>query len=637
MNQFDVAILAGGKGTRLRERAGNVPKPLVPVGGRPLLLHQLELCRRSGFNRVLLLVHHLYEQIQQLLGDGTALGLEIGYHVETQARGTAGALRDALHLLAPRFLVLYGDTFLDVDLRSLWRSHERSGAAGTLFLHPNDHPEDSDLVELGSDGRVTAIHPYPHPPGAVYRNLVNAALYVFENGTLEAYASATAPSDIARHMFPAMLADQVTLHGYVSAEYIKDMGTPARLDKVECDIASGLVDRLSLRRKRHAVFMDRDGTINREVGHLKRADDIELLPNAASAIRALNRQGLLAVVVTNQPVVARGDVTEAQLQHIHAKLEWMLGQEGAYLDGIYACPHHPDSGFAGEVAALKIDCRCRKPETALVDAACAQMAIDPRASWFVGDTTTDVECGRRAGLRTIVLQTGHAGRDGKFPVRADYEAPDLQAAVHWIIRGRVHLGAQLAACVGKAASSRLIVIGGLARSGKSSAAQVLKEELSHRGHPAHVISLDGWLLPATARSEGAGVLSRYSITQALESLLPLAGARTAGRLAIPRYDRLKRMPVEPATTVCIGPDDILIVEGVPALLIEELRAASGLRLYVEVKELEREQRLRADYVGRGVSPLDIDRMLSSRETDEVPVVRASAAHAHYVIQSGSPS
>ena len=430
---FQVAILAGGAGTRLRSRSGGLPKPMVSVCGKPLLQHQIELCRRHGFLEILLLLHFRSEAVTEYFGDGSAFGVRLGFEIESTARGTAGALRDALPRLAPRFLVLYGDTFVDVDLRRFWQAHERIGADATLVLHPNDHPQDSDLVALGSDGYVRELFAYPHPPGSHRRNLVNAALYAMQREGLDSFAPTEGQFDIAKHMFPAMLAAGRQLAGYVTPEYIKDAGTPERLDKVESDIASGVVERLSSRALRSAVFLDRDGTINQEVGHLWDSSQLALIDGAAEAIRRLNREGRLTVVITNQPVVARGEATEEQLDAIHARFETLLGEKGAYLDAIYFCPHHPESGFAGEVAALKINCTCRKPGTALIERACRDLAIDPSASWFVGDTSSDMEAGRRAGLRTVLVRTGHAGRDGKWPLSPDATMPDLSAAIDWIV------------------------------------------------------------------------------------------------------------------------------------------------------------------------------------------------------------
>ncbi len=632
---FEVAILAGGKGTRLKDRSGGLPKPLVPVLGKSVLQHQIERCRDSGFTRILLLVHHQHELITQELGDGSTFGLSLGYHVEAEARGTAGALRDALPQLAGRFLVLYGDTYFDVDLRRLWNAHGRAEADATLFLHPNDHPQDSDLVELDGKGRVRAIRPYPHPPGAHYRNLVNAALYVLEREGLAQFADAAAPSDIAKHLFPAMLAAGRHLHGYVSPEYIKDMGTPGRLDRVENDIRSGLVERLSGREPRAAVFIDRDGTLVREIGHLNRPEQIELLPGAAAAVRRLNRAGRLAIVATNQPVVARGEVSLEGLEAIHACMESGLGAEGAYLDGLYVCPHHPDRGFPGEVPALKIECDCRKPGTGLIDAACRDMGIDRGVSWMVGDTTADIETGRRSGLRTVLVRTGHAGSDDRRTLHADYEAIDLLSAVGWILQGRDAVARQLAPLLAAALSSRLVLLGGLARSGKSSVAQVLRELLHAAGARAHVVALDAWLQPPDRRPEGSGVLARYNSARAAEELVAVLDSAERQTLQASVYDRASRNVLRHRRQLSIGRDDIVLVEGVPALLIEALRRRADLALWVYAPEAERLARLRADYRGRGWPEPDIDAMLASRGNDESPQVNASATLAQHSIASGN--
>jgi histidinol-phosphate phosphatase family protein len=537
-----------------------------------------------------------------------------------------------------RFLVLYGDTYLDVDLRRLWQAHADGGADATLFLHPNDHPHDSDLVELGRDGRVRAIHPYPHPAGADRRNLVNAALYVMERDGLAEHVAAQGIVDIAKHMFPAMLAAGRPLQGHVTPEYIKDIGTPERLDKVERDIDAGVVERLSSRGPRSAVFLDRDGTINREVEHLRDASQVELLGGAASAIRRLNQAGRLAVVVTNQPVLARGDVTEEGLERIHARLDTLLGEGRAYLDGLYVCPHHPDRGFAGEVAALKVTCTCRKPEPGLIDEACRDLGIGRGDSWIVGDSSADIEAGRRAGLRTILVRTGHAGGDDKRALRPDYVMPDLPAAVDWILDGHRTLRRRVApvvvACMQEV---RLVLVGGLARAGKSAVAQGLKEGLAELGVTAHVLPLDAWLKPVELRSEGGGVLQRYDLRTASDVLVGAARSRVRVTLETPVYDRRRRAMHDHAVRHSIGPEDVLIVEGVPALLDASLAAAAQARVYVQAPEDERLARLHADYAWRGVAREDVDALMASRAADEHGDVAASSARAEFIISSGGPA
>jgi histidinol-phosphate phosphatase family protein len=413
------------------------------------------------------------------------------------------------------------------------------------------------------------------------------------------------------------------------------MGTPSRLDTVERDIASGLVERRSSRQLRPAVFIDRDGTLNHEVDHLMSADRFELLPGAIEGIHTLNRQGLLAVVVTNQPVIARGDVSWDELAAIHRRLEWTLGDGGAFVDAIYVCPHHPDRGFKGEVADLKIRCACRKPDTGLIDQACRDLGIDRQRSWFIGDTTSDVLCGQRAGVRTVLVESGYAGRDFKHNVVADYVAADMAAAARWVAHGHDAVARQLAAVVPIAAAGRLTLIGGLARAGKSSAAQVLKEALAACGRAAHVIALDAWLRPG--HSEGVGVLARYDIDAAVAAILSVVDASERRTLEVPTYDRLLRSPGAQRRQLSIGADDTIIVEGVPALLIEALRSRAAATVFVTSDEDDRIARLRALHAWRASTEEDVARILASRSKDETPIVLASAAHASFSVGAAAQS
>lgn len=423
------------------------------------------------------------------------------------------------------------------------------------------------------------------------------------------------------------------LYGYVSPEYIKDMGTPERLDKVERDIVTGLPERLSGRQLRSAVFLDRDGTINREVTHLKSPDQVELLPSAAEAIRRLNRSGTLAVVITNQPVVARGDVGVDDLGRIHARLESQLGAEGAFLDALYFCPHHPDKGFPGEVPELKGYCNCRKPEPGLIEKACHDLGIGRQDSWMVGDMTSDIEAGRRAGLKTILLRSGHGGSDAKYAVRPDYTAPDLANAIDWILGGHVDLTRQLAPiAIEISRSCRLVLIGGLARAGKSYSAQVLKELLHALGSKSHVISLDGWLKPKSERREGLGIQERYDLATA--SAVISSVVRSSSRIVLnePLYDRLARNTNKQQIEHSVGPNDVLIVEGVPALLIDDLRDLFGvIKIYVDVTRQTREIRLNQDYAWRGMLTEEQFATFASRELDEVLIVEQSRMLADFIV------
>jgi D-glycero-D-manno-heptose 1,7-bisphosphate phosphatase len=188
------------------------------------------------------------------------------------------------------------------------------------------------------------------------------------------------------------------------------MGTPERFEAVAKDFKAGIVQAKNLSHKQKAIFLDRDGTLNKYVGFLRKTDEMELLPGVAEAIRKINASGYLAIVITNQPVVARGEVTFEGLEEIHRKLETELGKEGAYIDALYYCPHHPDKGFEGERPEYKIDCDCRKPKPGLILQAAKDFNIDLSQSYMIGDNVTDVESGKNAGCKdSILVETNKQG------------------------------------------------------------------------------------------------------------------------------------------------------------------------------------------------------------------------------------
>jgi histidinol-phosphate phosphatase family protein len=631
----NVAILAGGMGSRLKSRIGHYPKPMTLINGKPLLEYQIQLCLEYGFIKIALLLHYQSQMIVDYFGDGSKFGVELSYVVEKEARGTAGALLDALHVMGDRFIVLYGDTYVDINLKSFWDFDSRRESAGTILLHPNDHPHDSDLMEVDDSGALIKVHSYPHSDGVDYPNLVNAALYILDKKILFHYIPCHHKADIAKDTFPALLAGGKRLYGYKTAEYIKDMGTPERLDKVNKDISEGLPEKLSGRNSRVAVFLDRDGTLNVEVNHLTSPDQLVLLDRASEAIRSINRAGMLAIGVTNQPVLARGDLTPQGLKKIHARLDRLLGEGGAYLDRMYVCPHHPDKGFPGEVPELKTECLCRKPQAGLFDLAVQELNISRRDSWMVGDTTSDILAGKRAGLRTILARTGYSGRDFKYDVEPDFVANDLAGAVEWILHGHADAVSKLMPLVSAATNARLILVGGPSRAGKSSIANVLAELLGLVGKKAHILPLDGWLKTAAERQEGGGVLGRYQLEVLIDHARKVASSPARFDIEYSQYDR-KLKQVQKSKKSSIGPSDIVIFEGVPALLDKRLLDLANLSIHVDVDDVLRMKRLQEEYLWREERQGDFMKKIMSREIDEVLLIRSAADKADYQINFSEP-
>ena len=398
-----VVIMSGGRGTRISELFPDIPKPLIPICGKPVLEHEIECLRGQGFTDIILTVSHMAEKIIEYFGDGERLGVHIDYFVEDKPLGNAGALFRLRDNLTEDFLLLNADSVFNIDFNRFVAFHKEHNALATLFTHPNDHPYDSGLIIADEDKSVQKWVAKEDERPEFYKNRVNAGLHIISPKLLE--NDINLPKiDLDRHILKP-LAGTGKMFCYDSPEYVKDMGTPERFEAVTRDFESGKVFARNLRNKQKAIFLDRDGTINKYVGFLRNIDDFELLPTVAEAIKQINKSGYLAIVVTNQPVIARGEVTFAELDEIHNKMETLLGRDGAYLDGIYFCPHHPDSGFEGEVKELKFDCNCRKPKPGMLLQAAKDFNIDLEQSYMIGDGEHDRGAGEAAGCKTKTIPT----------------------------------------------------------------------------------------------------------------------------------------------------------------------------------------------------------------------------------------
>ena len=427
-----LVIIAGGKGTRLGLK--EIPKPMVVINGKPLLEHQVDLAKRYGITDIYMLSGHLSNVIIDYFGDGSKFGVKIKHVIEDKPLSTAGAVKQLENVLDDRFMVFYGDTIMDIDLENFIAfDSENAESIGSILVHPNDHPYDSDLIELNETNRVTAFLSKPHKSEVFYSNMVNAALYILSPKVFD-YITIDEASDFGKHIFPELIKTE-NLYAYKTTEYIKDMGTPDRFTKVENDIVSGKVAKLNRSKKQKAVFLDRDGVINKEVDQLRYIDDFELLDGVVDAIKSLNKSNYIVIVITNQPVIAKGFITVNELDTIHKKMDTLLGNEGAFLDDLFYCPHHPETGFEGEVKALKIKCDCRKPNSGMLLKAAKEYNIDLKESWFIGDRYTDIMAGKSASTNTILLKTGHAGNDKQnfIDLKPDYVFNSLNEAVNHIL------------------------------------------------------------------------------------------------------------------------------------------------------------------------------------------------------------
>lgn len=415
-------IMAGGRGTRISSVASDIPKPMIKIEGKPVLEHELECLRDQGFTDIILTVSHLGSIIMDYFGDGSGIspatgkpfGVHIEYYFEKEPLGNAGALFKIKDKLDSDFLLLNADAVFDVDFNRFVAFHNQHGGLVTLFTHPNSHPYDSGLIIADKKYSVEQWLAKEDDRPKYYRNRVNAGLHVInplilDQSGIDADKVGTLDDngkpikvDLDRQLLKP-LAGTGKMFCYDSPEYVKDMGTPERYYSVCEDYKAGRVSGKNLKNKQKAIFLDRDGTINKYVGFLRDIDEFELLDGVADAIQEINASGYLAIVSTNQPVIARGEVSFDELEMIHNKMETLLGQKGAYLDAIYFCPHHPHKGYEGERPELKFDCECRKPKPGMLLKAAQEFNIDLAQSWMIGDGENDIKTGMNAGCKTALI------------------------------------------------------------------------------------------------------------------------------------------------------------------------------------------------------------------------------------------
>lgn len=434
-----VVIMAGGKGTRISSVASDIPKPMIKIEGKPVLEHEVECLRDQGFTDIIITVSHLGDVIIDYFGDGSGIspitkrpfGVHIEYYFENEPLGNAGALFKIKDKLTSDFLLLNADAVFDVDFNRFVAFHRKHGGLVTLFTHPNSHPYDSGLIIADKSGVVNQWLAKEDVRPKYYQNRVNAGLHVIAPAVLE-------QSDIVAEKVGVMdengkpvkvdldrqllkpLAGTGKMFCYDSPEYVKDMGTPERYYSVCDDYKAGRVSGKNLKNKQKAIFLDRDGTINKYVGFLRNINQFELIDGVSEAIKKINASGYLAIVVTNQPVIARGEVSFEELEEIHRKMETLLGEKGAYLDSIYYCPHHPHKGYEGERPELKIDCKCRKPKPGMLVKAAQDFNIDLSQSWMVGDGENDIKAGQNAGCRTALIGIESYGQTATVATLNDF-------------------------------------------------------------------------------------------------------------------------------------------------------------------------------------------------------------------------
>lgn len=399
-----IVIMAGGKGTRISSIRCDIPKPMIDLNGKPVLQHQIEFFEKNGYNDFIIVIGHLGNKIIDYFGNGNKYNVNIKYFFEDVPLGTAGALKKIKDDLSDDFLLVNGDIIFDIDLERLIDFHKKKNALATIVTHPNSHPYDSSLIFIDDDSCVVKWLVKEDNRENIYGNRVNAGIHLLSSDIIDFIDKIDKEKiDLDRDVLKEIVSLN-KLYSYDTPEYIHDMGTPDRYARVCEDLKNELPKKKNLKKRQKAIFLDRDGTINKYKGFINKADDIELITGVSEAIKKINSSEYLTIVITNQPVIARGECTIEELNNIHEKLKYLLGLDGAYIDDIFYCPHHPDIGFDGEVKELKIKCTCRKPNNGLLLEASYKYNIDLQHSYMIGDSYIDIQAGQKSGTKNILLE-----------------------------------------------------------------------------------------------------------------------------------------------------------------------------------------------------------------------------------------
>jgi len=375
------AVLVGGLGTRLGALTATVPKPMLPVAGRPFLAWVLREVMRYGVTDILLLTGHLSNVVSEGLDSlrrSLPRSVTITISQEPSPAGTGGALHHARHHLHDRFLLLNGDSVLDCDLPAALAAQDGPGVLGRLMLRDVDDAARYGVVRMDGD-RVAA---FQERGAAGQPGTINGGIYLLDRRVVDWCSPVCS---LERDVLPRLAADGA-LRGTAGRGWFLDIGVPGDLARAATDVPAHL--------RRPALFLDRDGVCNRDHGWVGTQDRFEWMPGALDAMRLAHQRGCHVFLVTNQSGVARGLYTEADVQSLH---RWMLDtvlQAGGTLDDVRYCPYHPGA----VVPAYRQAHPWRKPEPGMVLDLIRAWDLDPARCALVGDQPTDVQAAEAAGI-----------------------------------------------------------------------------------------------------------------------------------------------------------------------------------------------------------------------------------------------
>jgi histidinol-phosphate phosphatase family protein len=620
---LSAVILAGGLGTRLKKYKINTPKALIKFNNTALIENQIKLCIQYKIKKILILLSNDSKKVIDYLSKCSFNNVKISYIVENELLGTGGSLISAKHHLTSRFILFYSDVYLKVDLKRFINYHKYMKADVTIFSHKTDHPEDSDLLNINEiTKQVTKIYKYPHKKINKINNLSIAALYIFNRNILNDFLEIK-KLDISKDLLEIILNKKKRIISYESNEYIKDAGTVDRIKKIKADLSKKIDEKSMLSYPHKVTFFDRDGTIIRNINYLKKINQIKIIPNVPESILELKKNDFYTHCITNQPVVARGELDEKKIWEHHNHINWEIYKKTKiFIDEFSYCPHHPDSGYVGENKKFKINCKCRKPENLLFKKAQKKINIDINNSWMVGDSWRDILFAKKSKIKSIYLTDDNKNSINDLLFNPDFITDNFSTATNFITNYEKTRNKIKKLLIDKYNYQKIILINGNSFSGKSSSAkiisQILEDEFKIRNT---VISTDEFLIPTEFEKKFTSKFNNESILNFIISYNKLKKFLYIRKIYLKKFKKLIDI-----NKIYINPSDTLIIEGTGAFLFNVL-CNEKFNVFLNITKKNYQSRLFNKYS----SSSNKDIIINKRLNDEFRMINSQKNSSQIVL------
>ena len=371
-------ILAGGIGTRLRPLTYKIPKPMIALNNRPFLEYLIDLLKENGIEEVILLLGYLPEKIKEYFGNGSKFGMNIKYSIGAVSFETGKRIKNAEELLNGNFLLMYCDNYWPLNLKKLVKYHDEHNVLTTVTIYTNKDNSTKSNIKVDDQGYVAL-----YDKSRKEENLsgVDIGFFVINKKIFELMPNTN--FSFEKEILPKLIKKK-QLAGYLTDHRYYSIGNLERLPITEKYL-----------QPKKVIFLDRDGVINKKpskADYVKSWDEFKFLPDTIEAMSFLTKNGYEIYIISNQAGIARGMMTDNDLEEIHRNMVSGLEKKGGKVSDIYYCPHGWDEG-----------CECRKPKPGMFFHAAREHYIDLTKTIFIGDDERDLQAGNAAGCKTILV------------------------------------------------------------------------------------------------------------------------------------------------------------------------------------------------------------------------------------------